>query len=405
MTLPLLNRIKTTSLWRLARWLRYEGLGSYPAFEFRFTELYVSFWAGLLLRSRKHRVVGITGSVGKTTTQEMVAAVLTHPEAQSIVGSVFKGTMNGRIGLPMSVLGYPREAFTTRERAKLLLSAPLRALAKATHLQDCPTILLLEYGMSAKGYITQRAKLARPEIAVVTAVGPAHLTYFNSLERVAKEKGALVRAVPGSGLVVLAQDNEYVSKMAQETKARVVQVPGTGLELARGIARVVGSYFGLPEEIIDCGLNNFQPPPGRLNMLELGAIRVIDDSYNANPLSMKLGLDTLAETAGEGQRKIAVVGEMGELGEQSIAYHEEIGAYAHERADIIIGVGDLAQHYQPDHWMDSSARCRDELPALIHRDDCIFVKGSHSVHLDIVVDALKQIAEEINQPITPDPDS
>lgn len=353
----------------------------------------MAFWARVVLRLRRPRIIGITGSVGKTTTKEMIASVLTHADARPIVGAVLKGgDLNGRLGLPMTLLGYHRKPDTAARRALLFFSAPFRSLARVTFL-DYPAVLVIEYGMSNKGGIAQMAKLARPEVAVVTAVGPAHIEFFKSVERVAEEKSKLVRAVPRSGLVILAQDNDYVSRMSLATQARVVKVAGTTRELSRNIAREVGRYFGLSEEIIERGLSTFQPPAGRLNILELGAFTVIDDSYNANPMSMRVGLSALKETGKPGQRKVALLGFMANLGEQTLRYHEEIGAYARECADVIIGIGGLARHYGPDHMVKDTAECIERLPQFIRRGDCVFVKGPVSLRLAQVVQALKRIAE------------
>lgn len=226
-------------------------------------------------------------------------------------------------------------------------------------------------------------------MAVVTALGPAHLDTFGTLERIAQEKAALVREVPPSGLVVLGSENRYASEMAQLTSAEVICVKGRGRELSYTIAYKVGGYFKLSEKLIDHALSELGTLAGRLNVLDLEHVTVIDDAYNANPLSMTLGLDTLAEIAEPHQRKLAILGEMGELGTESPRYHGEIAAYARERADVVIGVGELAKHYRPDHWFATGEAFVAAAPALIRRGDCLLVKGSHAAHLDRVVQQLK----------------
>ena len=130
-------------------------------------------------------------------------------------------------------------------------------------------------------------------------------------------------------------------------------------------------------------------------MLELGALTVIDDAYNANPLSMRLGLDTLAEWATPGQRRVAILGAMAELGPDSPRFHLEIGAYARERADAVVGVGALAQHYGADRLYDTSAACAEQIPKLVRRGDIVFVKGAHSLEMPRVVNALEALATEL----------
>ena len=240
--------------------------------------------------------------------------------------------------------------------------------------------------------MVQMAELARPTVAVVTAIGPAHLQFFDSVDQIAQAKSALVRAVLPSGLVVLGQDNEYASNMSRESPAPVVKVPGSGRELAENAARAVGRYFGLPDEVIGRALSACGAVEGRLNILDLGPITVIDDAFSANPMSMRLGLDTLASIARPEQRRVAILGTMAELGPRGPHYHEEMATYAQARADVVIGIGELAQVYRPDHWFATSKLCASSLRQLVHRNDCLIVKGSHSVHLDRVVQELQRIA-------------
>ncbi|MGH7414828.1 MAG: Mur ligase family protein [Candidatus Rokuibacteriota bacterium] len=263
------------------------------------------FWARLVLRCRRPCIVGITGTGGKTTTKEMIATVLMHPEARAVVGVVGKSprNMNDNIGLPFAVLGHEDFDYDTlvtgRQWLAQLCTLPFRALARATRARF-PRILVLEYAASAPGDVPRLARLAPPTIAVVTAVGPGHLERFKTVERVAREKSALVRRVRPSGLVVLGADNPYASGMDRETQARVIKVPGRGRELSKGIARVVARELGLTDDLIARALHEFQGPRARSQMRRLGSLTVIDDSFNGNPLSMELGLDTLAETATPG---------------------------------------------------------------------------------------------------------
>ena len=108
---------------------------------------------------------------------------------------------------------------------------------------------------------------------------------------------------------------------------------------------------------------------------------VIDDSWNANPMSMKLGLDVLAELSQPGQRPVAILGHMAELGDEGARYHEEVGIYARTRADLVIGVGELSRLYKPDLWFDNIDACAAQIEALLHRGDLLLVKGSHSSRL------------------------
>lgn len=352
---------------------------------------YLFFWSRLVVVTCKPLIVGITGSVGKTTTKDMVAAVLAHPDAAPIVGSVAKSpeSLNEDIGLPMTLLGYD-DVLSVSRRTKVaqLCAIPFRALARAI-TRRYPKVLVLEYGTCWHGHLHRLAKLAPPHVAAVTTIGPAHLERLKTLEGVVYEKSAIVRVVPPTGVVILGDGHDYVADLERVARAPVVKVTGRGPELSRNIARAIGRHFKIPDETVSAALKDFALPKGRLNRLELCGITVIDDSYNANPLSMKLGLDTLADMAKPGQRRFALLGAMAELGDDSPQYHEEVGAYARSRVDVVVGVGESAKLYRPDQWFEDSDACASHLESLLRRGDCLLVKGAHSLHMERIVETLR----------------
>jgi UDP-N-acetylmuramoyl-tripeptide--D-alanyl-D-alanine ligase len=334
---------------------------------------------------RKPFIIGITGSVGKTTTLEMVSAVLTHPNVTPIVGLVgqTKDGMNDDYGLPFTLLGYEKWS-PLRDKA---LAVPFVAMHLASGLGRYPKILVLEFATHWMGHLERLAKLAPPDIGVVTTIAPAHLERLKTIQGVVREKSAIVRAVPPSGLVILGQDHDHVSELEQASRAPVVKVAGRGIELAKNITYVISQRLGVPREIVDMAMADFRSPKGRLNRLELSELTVIDDTINANPSSMKLALDTLNEVAG--RRRLAILGYMAELGENAPSYHREIGAYARSRVDMLIGIGELARHYNPDQWFDTSDTCATTIAELIRPGDVILVKGSRSVRMERVVERLR----------------
>jgi UDP-N-acetylmuramoyl-tripeptide--D-alanyl-D-alanine ligase len=350
--------------------------------------------ARLVVRIRAPLIIGVTGSVGKTTTTEMISAVLASPGAQRLVGPIGKSSenMNDDVGLPLAILQYDDWLVWRLQKLVATFLAPWRALTLA-FLSRYPKVLVLEYGTHWKGHLHRLAKLAPPKIAVVTAIGPAHLDRLKSLEGVAEEKGALVSAVPPSGLVILGVGHSYVSHLERKARAPVLKVEGRGVELSRNIAIAIGRHLRVPEEDITSALGAFKPAHARLNRLTFAELTVIDDTYNANPLSMRLGLDVLAETAGRAQRRVAILGAMRELGEDGARHHAEVSAYAKSRTDLLIGVGDLAKYYEPDHWFESNQGCVDRVGELIRPGDCVLVKGSRSVRLEWVVERLREIGE------------
>ena len=226
---------------------------------------------------------------------------------------------------------------------------------------------------------------------MVTTIGPAHLVRLKTIDGVLREKGAVVQAVPPSGLVVLGQDHDHVGRLEALAQAPVVKLPGRGLELSARIARTVARRLEVSDEVVDAALETFEPPDGRLRLWRLDHLTVLDDSYNANPLSMKLGLETLGTMAAAGKRRVAVLGDMSELGEEAPRFHREIGALARRSADLLVGVGELARYYEPDQWYSTSRACAKDIECLLEAEDCVLVKGSHAVHMKCIVQKLEKI--------------
>lgn len=365
-------------------------------------DAYLFFWAGLIVRRRRPFIVGVTGSAGKTTTTEMIAGVLQHEAARPIVGTVAHTlrNMNDDRGLPLTLLRYDRwPGGGALGRLKLYSRVPFRAL-ELLLTGRYPDVLVLEYGTHWHGHLARLAKLAPPKLAVVTNIGPAHLDRLKTIDAIVREKGSLVQAVPPSGLVVLGDGHDHVDQLQNLARAPVVRVSGRGLDLSANIARSVARHLRVPNEIVEAALTSFEPPAGRLKLLRLNGLTVLDDSYNANPLSMTLAVETLSATAAAGkQRRLAILGAMAELGEEAPRYHREAGTLARSHADLLIGVGELAKCYEPDHWYPTSSACADDVERLLAAEDCILVKGAHSAHMERVVLRLKEIGQRGIAPV------
>jgi UDP-N-acetylmuramoyl-tripeptide--D-alanyl-D-alanine ligase len=349
------------------------------------------------------RVVAITGSNGKTTCKEMVAAVL--GQAGRVLAT--SGNLNNDIGLPLTLLGAGEEDF-----------------------------LVLEMGANHPGEIGYLTDIARPEVAVITNAGRAHLEGFGSLEGVARSKGEIARGLPEDGTFVVPSDSpwtelwrtlagnrrmltcgpdemadvraplEGVATVWDEAGFRTrfrVTAAGAQLELALPLAGLhnvrnalsavaVAMALGVAPEAIRAGLAALKPVPGRLcPRLGSSGLRLIDDSYNANPDSLLAAIRVLTSLPG---RHWLVVGDMAELGEDAVAMHREIGEAAREAGvDHLCAVGDLsaaatdafgrgARHF-PDQATLIAA-----LEAELGTGDLVLVKGSRRAAMDLVVEAL-----------------
>jgi UDP-N-acetylmuramoyl-tripeptide--D-alanyl-D-alanine ligase len=354
-------------------------------------------------------VVGVTGSIAKTSTKEAIAAVL---------GTTFRtlrteGNQNNEIGLPLTLLR---------------LGPDHRAA-------------VLEMGMYAGGEIADLARMARPRMGVVTSVHGVHLSRLGSLSAIEKAKGELVEALPSDGVAVLNQDDPRTRRMAGRTAARVLgyglspdadvgaedvasagldgmrftlrlpparggrstrvpaRIPGLGkLSVHNALAgAAVGHAAGIEPAVIVHALAGGWSAPHRGQVVRLGRVTIIDDAYNASPPSVTAALDLLAGLPG---RRIAVLGEMLELGKGSASGHREVGTAAAATCDLLIVVGAGASGIAAGAkaaGLDASrileARDRDAALDLLRgrlRDgDVVLIKASNGVGLYEIVDALR----------------
>jgi len=350
-------------------------------------------------------VVAVTGSNGKTTTKELVAAVL------ATRFNVLKpaGSFNNQWGLPLTLLRLAPEH----------------------------QALVLELGTNRPGEIAYLAELARPTIGVVTTVAAVHTEFLGSLDGVRVEKASLVRAIPPEGWVALNADDPRVAGMARDAKGRVityghalnaqVRAAGDVVEDAAGVtfalevagarrdvtlrlagrhnvtnalaAAAVGSALGFTLDEITHGLAAARPVAGRCVWRVAGDVRILDDTYNANPVSLRAALETAAAgRAGAGGRLVVVLGDMLELGAITDDAHREAGrAIVASGADELVGVGrqallaveaaraaGLAAAHHATTFEDTVAHLLKRLAP----GDTLLVKGSRGMRLERVVDAL-----------------
>ena len=336
-------------------------------------------------------VVGITGSVGKTSVKDMAAAAIgtdrsTHASPMSF---------NNELGVPLTLVDCPNEA----------------------------EAVVVEMGARGTGHIAWLCSLARPTVGVVTAVGAAHTELFGTVEAVAEAKGELVESLDASGVAVLNADQPLVAAMARRTEAEVLTFgraggevrasgvslddglcPAFRLETPNGQADVVlaacGEHMvvnalaaaaaalavGVGVDEIAAGLGSAQLSPWRMEVTELASGSIlINDAYNANPMSMAAGLRSLA--ALDRRRRVAVLGVMAELGDRTAAEHAAIGALARELGIEVIPVATSAYGLAP---VEDVAAAVAALGA-VDGDTAVLVKASRAAGLEAVATALSEL--------------
>ena len=338
-------------------------------------------------RSRA-RVVGVTGSVGKTSTKDILAA-LCRPHAPTIAA---EAGFNNEIGLPLTLLRIEPET----------------------------EIVVAELGMRGLGQIAELCRIARPQVGVVTAIGPVHLELLGTVERVAEAKAELVQSLPAGGTAIVPADAPElepflgrddielvrfgargdVTLRAFRPPLLVADVGGTTVELevpftaehhAVNSLAALGAYaaLGLPLAAAGEGAGGIAFSRLRGEELELpGGALLINDAWNANPVSMKAALAYLVRRA-EGRRAIAVLGEMAELGPDAKRYHDEVGAATRELGvDVVIAVGgELATRYGGTR-VETPAKAATLLRELLEPGDVVLVKASRVHRLETVAEAL-----------------
>lgn len=364
----------------------------------------VRYIAEAYLKELKLPVVGVTGSVGKTSTKEVIAAVL---------GRKFRvlktaGNHNNELGLPLTV-------FSLREEHQ---------------------IAVLEMGISNFGEMTHLARIARPDVAVITNIGWCHLENLKDREGVLRAKTELLDWIKPDGQMIFNGDDDMLSQVKEHRGIRTVffgmnpefpvwadHVEGLGLKGIRcrihacgqeqelaiplpgqhmvynalaGVA--VGTAFGMTLEEICRGIEELQAMGGRFHILECGGMTVVDDCYNASPVSMKASLEMLQDGFG---RRVAILGDMGELGDDEIRLHEEVGRFAgKQKIEILYAVGPLcrylaeaARRENPGLVVEHYDSLKDFLPLVSQKTgkgDTVLVKASHFMEFKQIVEKLTE---------------
>ncbi|MGZ8696706.1 MAG: UDP-N-acetylmuramoyl-tripeptide--D-alanyl-D-alanine ligase [Gaiellaceae bacterium] len=332
---------------------------------------------GRAVRERSSaRIVGITGSMGKTSTKDILAA-LSAPSARTIAA---EASFNNEIGVPLTLC----------------------------RLEADTEVCVLELAMRGFGQIAELAGIVRPQIGVVTNVGPVHLELVDSLDGVSRAKGELIAALPAGGTAIVPEDFPVSRDDVEVVRVGVpeaIRVEGrtsvggvsfnfTAQHQVQNAATALAALaaLGLPRPAsVDVEFARWR---GEEQELPGGGL-LINDAYNANPVSMRAALAYLAERAGD-RRRVAILGDMAELGRTGAEYHREVGAAASELGvDELLAVGELARGYLeggvPGRWVANVHDALRQVDKLIRPGDAVLVKASRAVGLEAVAAALIQI--------------
>ena len=326
-------------------------------------------------RSLGAQVVGITGSTGKTSTKDLLAGMLA-PHRRTVATAQ---NLNTEIGLPLTILGAPPGT----------------------------EVLVLEMAMRGAGQIAELAAIAEPDVGVIVNVGPVHLELLGTIEAIAATKAELIAALEPGGTAIVPASEPLLEPHRRADVRTVTFGPGGDVEeLPAGLTVPFGSAHMRRNALAALAAARAVgvEPEGEVRVA-LSSLRgqrialpddivVVNDCYNANPMSMRAALDDLAASASG--RRVAVLGDMLELGPGEVAYHEEIGALATTAGvDLLVTVGPLAAHIGPafaggaHHHVDDARAAAALLPDLLEPGDTVLVKASRGVGLEVVTQALE----------------
>jgi len=382
--------------------LSHEDLGDIPHIRVKDTKYALLDLAKWYLERFDVPVIGITGSAGKTTTKDMIAAVL------SMKFSVVKteGNFNNEVGLPLTVF----------------------------RIDNATEIAVLEMGMNQFGEIHNLSRVGTPEVCIITNIGDAHIGNLGSREGILKAKSEIFDFADPNAVAILNGDDVLlkdikpkVSKIlffgtgessfcrfekledyglngtawkvtaAGESFTINLSLPGDYLAYNAAAAIAVGIHFGVPAIDIAKAFDIFRPSKNRMDIFEINGCTFINDVYNAAPPSMKAMIDSILSAKG---RKICVFGDMLELGHKSASYHEEIGLYAAEMGiDVLFLHGEFADDYERGFKSGSGGEtiCFDDTPSITARlkdyvnpGDTVLIKASRGMKFEQIIEELKR---------------
>lgn len=349
------------------------------------------------------KVVGITGSVGKTSTKEFIASVL----ATHFTVLKTEGNFNNEIGLPLTVL----------------------------KIRDDVEVAVLEMGISDFGEMHRLSSIAKPDVCVITNIGQCHLENLGTRDGILKAKTEIFDFMNEDGYICINGDDDKLSTINEVKRKKPltfgkaefnniyasdyhnnglsgsdivihhadqsfkvnIPLPGEHMIYNALAATAVGTVFGLTDKEIVCGIEAVKPVGGRSHIIQEDKVTIIDDCYNANPVSMKAAIDLLSMA---NTRKVAILGDMFELGNNENDMHEEVGVYAaYKNTDMIICVGNLCKYMYEGaksikesnsecYYFETKDKLKEHLKELLREGDTVLVKASHGMHFEELVEEL-----------------
>ncbi len=341
--------------------------------------------------------IGITGSVGKTSTKEMISSVL----SQKFNVHKTSGNFNNELGVPLTLF----------------------------KLEENHEIAVIEMGISGFTEMTRLATMVRPDISVITNIGYCHLENLKDLDGVLKAKTEMLEFLSDDGRMFFCGDDEKLFTVKEhngikttfygfddrnEYKAEIIET-----DLVKGIhcklylknsvvectvpsveshmvsnalcASAIGESLGMTPSEIKAGVESYKTVGSRSNVIRKSDITIIDDCYNANPTSVRASVASLAKFGG---RKVAVIGDMKELGENENKLHYDTGAFIKDTGiDVVVAVGELCTHLfegadKNGYYFETVDECCEKIAGIIEKGDTVLVKASHSMHFDRIVEKL-----------------
>jgi len=391
----------------------------------------------LTLKKYHPKIIAISGTVGKTSTKEAIFCLLRKFRNCRATSKNY----NNELGVPLAILGDWQEI--SSPAALFWLKVILKSIWNLIFFnKNYPEILILELAADRPGDIEYFMKFIKPNIGIITAVGeiPSHIEFYPNLSALAREKAKIIENLPPDGLAILNFDDVLVLSMKEKTKAKVITYgfkegadfqilnyqiefnegfKGTSMKFfwqgnlipfkigntfGRGIVLALAAAFcvGISENLnlieISNALDDFYPPKHRMNLIRgIKNTWIIDDCYNASPISVRNALEVLEKI--EVPRKVIILGDMKELGKYSYEAHFGIGKEAAKVGDILIFVGDFAKIYEAGakeiepskeiYCFETSEKAKLKVQELLKEKDLILIKGSRAIRLEKILEEIK----------------